>query len=265
MHKNITIIGSALLIGAIAITAIFQKNPDSDAPNIKLPPNAEALRFSNTMQWSYKEGRFREKPLIFLSDWERSITLPLPPENTSIETRQELAKLLGYKQLRTKEKVEEIFKQLEPESGAMVMGGRPILDYFDKEKFPNTAPVLSDAFNDVMIITIKLKERFDRVRPSFLEPAIDPVITIPGHPAYPSGHSTQMHFLAYFLGELAPERRDEFEREAYAIAFNREIAGVHYTSDTEAGKLLARQILMELKKNPRFAEGFRKARDDWKK
>jgi len=248
-----------ILTGIITATKTKNQKPSS----IALPPNAEDLRFSNTMVWAAKLDRLKNESLIFLQNWEQNIQLPPPPKNTSNETLKELEILLQYKNLRTPEKKQEIFHQMELEHTGNIFGGRPLVEYFNEKEFPHTAPLLKDSLHDVSVIVLKLKEHYDRVRPSILYPELDTVIEVPGHPAYPSGHSTQMHFIAFILGELAPERRDEFEREAYAIALNREIAGVHYPSDTEAGKILARQILGELKKDPRFVKMFENAQGEW--
>jgi acid phosphatase (class A) len=66
----------------------------------------------------------------------------------------------------------------------------------------------------------------------------------PGHPSYPSGHATVAWTFAYLFGEFArPRERKLLEATAAQVARNREIAGVHYPSDSEAGRLLARQMV----------------------
>ena len=45
--------------------------------------------------------------------------------------------------------------------------------------------------------------------------------------------------MAYLAAELDPEHTDAYFASALAIAQNREVAGLHYLSDTAAGKLLA--------------------------
>jgi acid phosphatase (class A) len=71
----------------------------------------------------------------------------------------------------------------------------------------------------------------------------------PGHPAYPSGHATVAWATAYFFGDLAPSFAPALERAANQVALNREIAGVHYPSDSMAGKDLARQLVSLLLKS----------------
>ena len=88
-----------------------------------------------------------------------------------------------------------------------------------------------------------MKRKFDRVRPSFLEGQLKPPIDIPHHAAYPSGHATECWSLAFCLADKYPKRRDEYYSIADNIATNRERAGLHYKSDSNYGRLLARKIL----------------------
>tara|TARA_B110000971_G_scaffold171365_1_gene176123 strand:+ start:26 stop:703 length:678 start_codon:yes stop_codon:yes gene_type:complete len=107
--------------------------------------------------------------------------------------------------------------------------------------------------NEINIMTKKIlsingilsyiKRYFNRVRPHFLHKDINPVIKNPGHPAYPSGHSIQAHLIAYLLP------KEDLKKNliiANKIAVNREIAGVHYRSDTKYGKYLAKKISEKL-------------------
>lgn len=107
---------------------------------------------------------------------------------------------------------------------------------------------------DVSSIGMTLKRKFDRVRPSYLDSRIVPAIAVPEHAAYPSNHSLEAHFLALVLGELYPLQKAEFWKAADAIALNREIAGVHYRSDSQAGADMARIAFRKISQNLRFRE-----------
>jgi membrane-associated phospholipid phosphatase len=116
------------------------------------------------------------------------------------------------------------------------------------------------------------KALFNRPRPSTLSPALMPPIEIPGHAAYPSGHATQAHLTALLLAEVMPpavnlaldsngqvvtlpgpppnrpdRRVGPLYRVAERIARNREVLGLHYRSDTVAGRLLAESTFLLLK------------------
>jgi acid phosphatase (class A) len=67
--------------------------------------------------------------------------------------------------------------------------------------------------------------------------------------AYPSGHAANSYINAYIYQELAPEFTDIFLKDAYDMAHSREILGVHYPSDAEASRILARQFVNKLFEN----------------
>lgn len=89
------------------------------------------------------------------------------------------------------------------------------------------------------------KARWRRARPDHLEPFIHTAFGVPGHPAYPSGHSTQSHLIALVGYEVCrdPAIRATLWAAAERIAQNREYAGVHYRSDSACGVELAHQLL----------------------
>lgn len=140
---------------------------------------------------------------------------------------------------------------------------------------PNVSPrataMLIDAMlQDAVPVTFKLKEQFNRGRPHHccdlpLAPMFpDPKDALhPGHPAYPSGHSTQAHMIAELYARMFPAKRDELFAEAYGVARNREIAGLHYASDTVAGRDLAVQLVDAFLKVPALSRLFEQAKREW--
>ena len=114
---------------------------------------------------------------------------------------------------------------------------------------PATALVLAIASQASILPIMHLKALYARPRPSELCPALLPPIAVPGHASFPSGHSTQAHLMALCMDEVLtgspqkPGMTDTLWTLAGRIARNREIAGLHYESDTKAGAALARTIL----------------------
>jgi acid phosphatase (class A) len=219
------------------------------------------LTFTSTATWGTEFIALRDRQTHYRASLFGAVTLPPPPANTASETHAELEKLLGYKASRTPEIQAAILAELE--LSTTQFGPYTLGEYLDEKKFPATARVLRDSYADVSTIMMREKERFNRVRPSLLEPRIEPLIAVPPHPAYPSGHSTQAHFFAEVLSVLMPERREEFFARAYEIAWHREVAGLHYRSDTEAGMLLAEQIFNALRKDAEFPLLLDEAKREW--
>ncbi len=95
------------------------------------------------------------------------------------------------------------------------------------------------------IIVAHYKDKYQRVRPHIADPRINPVVPVPNHYAYPSGHALQSYLIAYGLIDVMGDNGEhviEFLDLADDITFNREYAGVHYASDSEAGKRIARLV-----------------------
>jgi len=93
--------------------------------------------------------------------------------------------------------------------------------------------------------------RTARVRPSQLRPALMPPVDIPGHPSFPSGHATQAMLMALCIEKALPATEKEqwqpfLQTLAGRVARNREIAGLHYSSDSEAGFELANKVIAKL-------------------
>jgi hypothetical protein len=103
--------------------------------------------------------------------------------------------------------------------------------------------------NTIEPFILEFKKRFHRERPwktcpTTLAPMLmEPDWRHPGHPAYPSGHATVAWTFAYFIGSVVPAHAASLERAAHRVALNREIAGVHYPSDSESGRELARDLV----------------------
>jgi len=136
------------------------------------------------------------------------------------------------------------------------------------------------------IVGMYWKDKHKRARPVQVFPAVMPAIPTPGHPSYPSNHSFQSHLIAHILTSLFEASRSEKEDAAkkevvqkkaevakamkaphFAMAArigeNREIAGVHFPSDTDAGKQLAARTFKALLQVDSFLDLLDAARREW--
>jgi len=118
--------------------------------------------------------------------------------------------------------------------------------------YPKTYRVLHIASLIGSFTALHFKGIYERPRPSQLCPALLPPIPVPGHSSFPSGHSTQAHLMALCMGQLLtqanvpqPDRGNisaDLRVLADRIGRNREIAGLHYESDTAGGVALAQSV-----------------------
>jgi acid phosphatase (class A) len=97
------------------------------------------------------------------------------------------------------------------------------------------------------------KDHYARPRPSVTEPKLDPVISVPGSMAYPSGHAAWAFAAGLVLADMIPEKRAQILARAAEFAHNRVVAGVHYPSDVDAGRVSGSVLAAFLFASPAFS------------
>jgi len=120
-----------------------------------------------------------------------------------------------------------------------------------EHRHKKTLQLLAMAFALANQVEMRFKQIFAVVRPVELSPQIQPMIPTPGHGAYPSGHATEAFIAATVLNALLRAARPgkkhqaghdatnvQLQRQAYRIAVNRTVAGVHYPVDSAVGRVL---------------------------
>jgi acid phosphatase (class A) len=137
--------------------------------------------------------------------------------------------------------------------------GHQLGSWFSPESLPVTADFMARVWSDASYYLWAAKFRFNRVRPYSIEPRLQNLET-PNFPAYPSGHSSNSWVAAYVYELLLPEHKDLFRQNARDMAYSREILGVHFASDSEAGRLFARQFVDRLIQEPSFQKDLNEAR-----
>lgn len=204
----------------------------------------------------YWKKRFRS--FVNLSNLDptwKQINLAPPPSDPTI-IKKETDELLKKKENGRADRIEEIeleADQLTPKFSRILV--------MNDVSHPGTAEVIDAIIIAGRLAHFHFKEKFNRPRPSQLEPDIEPVIDNPGHPAYPSGHANQHYMIALALSEFVPVYEDKFKEIARRVAENREYAGVHYESDTAAGFQLAEQFFPYFKNA--YKEEFDRAKAEW--
>jgi acid phosphatase (class A) len=133
---------------------------------------------------------------------------------------------------------------------------------------PHTATLIAIAMAVGQMVGMYWKYHHRRARPAQVFPPLMPVILTPAHPSYPSNHSFQAHLIALVLnsvfeGRVAQAMHPQLFAMAARIAKGREIAGVHFPSDTDAGKFLAEEIFPILNKVPSFEKIQKAAKKEW--
>lgn len=233
--------------------------------NTKTSPTSlpSTMTFAKTSRLYFKGfGRLAtDRQLRFLRSEHLKDIDPGPfPENESPRTKAEIQFLLKAQRHVTRNTLQRIqheFIFIDVPMGPTVVSlfneGPPVV----LSTVERTASFL---LRECVVAVLIFKAKYDRTRPSFLSTKIHPPIFVPLHPAYPSGHATQAFCLSNLLSALNPADSKSYVQSAKEIAMNRELAGVHYPSDTHAGKHLANKIWQTLMGQKQFAIELEKAR-----
>jgi acid phosphatase (class A) len=223
---------------------------------------------------SFPEKEFRRKAYLTLTT--TYVRVPVSrfslspfPANRSAQTRAELDYLLDLQARRTPEAIALTDSMANVYYDPLVLDatdadwgrnmqslfymGQELGNWFSAGKLPTTHRVLQTVMQDATYYIFSLKDQFSRPRPYQLEPGLHP-LEAPGHAAYPSGHASAAYLHAYLLSLVLPEYKAHFMQRAYDLAFSREIRGVHYPTDTEAGKKFAQQFMSLLMRDKNFQQ-----------
>jgi hypothetical protein len=197
-----------------------------------------------------------ELPQFFAQPAWQSIDVLDPPG--PVETASELEYLLSLQ--RNIEERERRRREIELEANSENPYFNRMLNF---DAHPACYVLMQAMFELGTIVVVHFKKRYNRLRPSELEPRLRPMLDVPRHAAYPSGHSLQYHLVAKALASVvrSHEMGHELFEIARRVAENREWAGLHYPSDTAAGKAIAFAIFPQV--TDAFVETFDAARREW--
>ncbi|MDN5788347.1 hypothetical protein [Pseudorhodobacter sp.] len=134
---------------------------------------------------------------------------------------------------------------------------------------PNSFILLSVAYTIGQMVGMYFKDFFGVARPVHLIPTLVTSIPTPAHPSFPSNHSLQNHLVLQLLtaampdgeaGHLFPYMQLLTDR----LARNREVAGVHFRADTDAGRDIAAWLwTRHLSLMPAVTDVINAAKSEW--
>lgn len=189
------------------------------------------------------------KAPYMLADPETIIAqLPPPPADDSPAGMADVSTLLQVQKDRTPEQVrraQHVALHTPMNMGASVFGPE-----FTKDNLPLTNKFLLESRLDRRRVSPPAKKIWNRVRPYNRGLGIDPCVYRPADGSYPSGHSAGAASWAVFYSHMYPEYTMLFDAEVEETMWSRVLGGVHYPSDTQAGKLLGTLMAKEILKNP---------------
>lgn len=199
-------------------------------------------------------------------DWYRQIALRAPPPSNMVEA--DCRAVLAAKAFRAGRNAE-----ITAQAGKRWAVIAPVQQVLGEVQGPvprqHSEAMINAAIDDLTCGVFQLKIDFNRGRPYHccdlpLEPYYqngDP--RYPGHPSYPGGHSAQAFTTALLYAHLFPKLECALLTAARRVGVNREVAGLHFPSDTDAGFDLASQFVAMLVRSESFAPLLIAARQEW--
>jgi acid phosphatase (class A) len=127
---------------------------------------------------------------------------------------------------------------------------------FRTENLPLTTQLFKHVYEDGNAATLAAKNLFKRMRPFVVDPEIKIIVDQPPDFSYPSNHSTFGNEAGILLADMVPENAVAIFARAADYAHNRVVAGVHFPTDVEGGRIAASVIDNTLLHNPRFAADY---------
>ncbi|MBW8893344.1 MAG: hypothetical protein JF617_14920 [Burkholderiales bacterium] len=229
-------------------------------------PDFSKLRDFPAADWEAEFRQYIGKEIQFLpDDWVSKIEVKGPVLEQLKLDGDELMKLKSQRP----DRAASIKCQAESVQG-MACGLTALVGARDLAKLdrPMTSKALNAANEELLAVVFYFKSKFNAARPSAYLPNLEPMFAkpdplYPGHPSYPSGHAAQSRMVALIYGDMFPTLTSRLTELGNDVAHNREVAGVHFESDSKAGQEIAEQVFKLLKANPKFANLLELARVEW--
>lgn len=128
--------------------------------------------------------------------------------------------------------------------------------YFTKENLPKTAEFFAHVASDAAAVTDTGKDYFKRPRPFMTDHTLENGPSLEKSFSYPSGHSTETMVIGLVLADLLPQQKDAILAHARLMGWHRVEIARHYPTDIYAGRVLALEIVRDLKQSPKFQADF---------
>ena len=195
--------------------------------------------------------------------------LPPPPEFESSRFAADQTQYLwGIRQRQDEERAAMAIRDAVYGMQTIIQEFCPILRLIiTKEDTPELYTLLQDVGATFDSISIRAKEKYMRTRPFvyYNQPTLVPEqeeehIT---NGSYPSGHTVLGWTMALLLSDINPAVADALLARGYEYGQSRVIAGYHWQSDVDAGRLGGSVLYAKLQGNERFREQLAKAKQEF--
>jgi acid phosphatase (class A) len=182
-----------------------------------------------------------------------------PPTADSPAAKADLQAVLDVVNSRTDAQI----KQVQADDQRIVFRFSDVMGpNFRSESLPFTTQFFQHIYADGNAATVAAKGYFKRQRPFVVDPNIKIIVVQAPDFSYPSNHSTFAYEAGILLAAMVPEKTAAIFERAADYGRNRVIAGVHFPTDIEAGRISGSVIDNSLLHDAHFLTDFESAKSE---
>ena len=196
------------------------------------------------------------------------VYLPAPPDTASTQFVYDLTQYYWGKAQRDSERGRQAFRNAIFNTDSMLVQFSPVFGFeLSATATPAIYKVISNSLETLHIGGSKAKSHYMRKRPYMrmnepsLVPADEEALRTNG--SYPSGHTIVGWGMALLLCEINPDAQDAVLRLGYEWGQSRVIAGYHWQSDVDAGRMVAAACYARLHTSEQFLQDMKAAREEF--
>lgn len=196
--------------------------------------------------------------------------LPAPPDTTSTRFVYDLTQYYWGKSLRDSERGRQAKRHAIFDTDSMLVHFSSVFGFeISAKATPAIYRVVNNGLHTLHLGGTKAKNHYQRKRPymRMAEPSLVPEDeeALRTNGSYPSGHTIVGWGMALLLCEINPDNQDAILQLGYEWGQSRVIAGYHWQSDIDAGRMVAAACYARLHTSDAFLEDMRQARQEYQK
>jgi acid phosphatase (class A) len=202
----------------------------------------------------------RDRAIPFTDSKEVNLLtlLPTPPAVDSPRTKAELETVLATQNHRTA--TEASLAMADATENVWRFANVVADPKFKAENLPVFSAFFTRVVATESAVVDPAKDSWKRPRPHMVDSRVKPIVKLSTSGSYPSGQTTVGTLMGIVLAQMLPENRTNILARAWAYGQNRVIAGIHYPSDIEAGRLSGTAIAAVLATHSDFNNEFQAAK-----
>lgn len=198
------------------------------------------------------------KPFADATEIDLTALLPTPPAKGSAAMNAELAAVLTVQVTRTDAEAARAVADDAEEIWVFA-------DVIANPRFTrDTLPKFTAFFDRVAAtegaVVDPAKKVWARPRPYMYSDLVMPLLDKSKSGAYPSGHTTVGTLMGIVLANMVPEKHTEIMARAWEYGQNRMVAGMHFQTDIEAGRIAGAVIAETIMAHPDFKDEYAAAK-----